>query len=64
MKEDTYKIGFDMEWTDNMYEGMRMIKSACEQWAVSSEEEYQLCVYCPFLSCCEALNTEPRKWNV
>ena len=40
-------IGFDMGWVDTMREGMRMIKNSCEKWAESSQEEYQLCLYCP-----------------
>lgn len=57
-------IGFDMGWVDTMREGMRMIKNACEKWAESSQEEYQLCLFCPFLSCCESLDVEPREWEV
>lgn len=57
-------IGFDMGWVDTMRDVMHIIKSVCEKWAESSQEEYQLCLCCPFLYYCESLDVEPREWVV
>lgn len=51
-----------MDWTEEMKEAMKAIKSACEK-----NDSWTKCHLCPFVTCCDAIKHEgisvPDEWG-